>query len=197
MARGRYAIWLCLPGMLWLPIGCTGRSTNRVGVRDPISAVRCNEEGLKLVKDGRYPEACEQFRRALEADHYYGPAHSNLGVCLIEIGSFYEAGVELRYATQLMPKAAQPRANLGILYETVGRYDAAEEHLRAALRLEPEDIEIIGHLARIQVDRDVRTDETLAWLQTIATQDDQPAWRRWANTEIRKQGFSSLSGVSP
>jgi Flp pilus assembly protein TadD len=148
--------------------------------RDRARAERLNEQGLALVESGEFAEAEATLREALQADPYHGPAHCNLGLILLQQGKFYEAGWELRYACQLMPRAGQPRANLGILYETVGRYGPAEEHLRAALRLCPDDIEVIGHLARVHVRQDKRTPETLAWLQAVASQDDDPAWRRWA-----------------
>jgi Flp pilus assembly protein TadD len=168
--------------------GCALRAsrTSRLAFpeRDRQQAERLNEQGLALVGEGEFVEAEATLREALQADPYHGPAHCNLGLTLLQQGKFYEAGWELRYACQLMPRAGQPRANLGILYETVGRYGPAEEHLRAALRLSPDDIEVIGHLARVHVRQDKRTPETLAWLQAVAGQDDDPAWRRWAGEQL-------------
>ncbi len=190
MAIGRYmsVSGVALLVSLW---GCDVpmASGPRISVppRDRALAERLNEEGLTLVSEGCCAEAISKFRSAVEADLYFGPGHCNLGVTLLQQGtSFYEAACELRDACRLMPKAGQPRANLGILYELVGRYGEAEEHLRAALRFSPDDIEIIGHLARVHVRQNKRTEETLAWLQTIATQDDKPAWRSWAGEQLTR-----------
>jgi Flp pilus assembly protein TadD len=195
MAWGRWR-WVCSAALLTSLLSCGPRAVPSWTVqRDRLRADRLNEAGLALVVDGRFDEAEATFRQALEADPFFGPAHSNLGVTLLQQGKFYEAGWELRHACQLMPKASQPRANLGILYETVGRYGEAEEHLRAALRLSPDDIEIIGHLARVNVRQSKHTPETLAWLQTIATQDDHPVWRSWAGEQLaRNRNADSQAG---
>jgi Flp pilus assembly protein TadD len=129
-------------------------------------------------------EAETLFRQALEADPFYGPARANLGVALLQQGQPYEAGWQLQHACQLMPKASPPRANLALLFERVGRYGSAEEQLRKALELAPDDIEVIGHLARVHVRQGKHTEETLAWLQSVATQDESAAWRDWARREV-------------
>lgn len=157
-----------------------------VVARDRLRAQQVNDAGLALLASGQCAEAQAAFEAALAADPYYGPAHSNLGVALLQQQRFYEAGWSLRHAAQLMPRASQPRANLGILFEAVGRYGVAEEELRKALALAPEDIEIIGHLARVHVRQGRCTNETLAWLETVATQDDDAAWRAWARQQLTR-----------
>lgn len=184
MTRGRCCL---LSGAVLLVglMGCAPNAPPRWTLeRDSVRACQLNERGLACIERGRAAEAEEHFRRALEADAYFGPAHCNLGVVLLQKGQLYEAGWQLRHACQLMPKASQPRANLGILYATVGRYEPAERQLRSALRLAPADVEIIGHLARINVRRGRRDAETLAWLHTVATQDNNPKWQAWAGREL-------------
>lgn len=157
--------------------------------RDREQAEARNAEGLARIAQGDFAGAEASFRAALQADPYLGPAHCNLGVALLQQpNKLYEAGWELRYACRLMPRASQPRANLGILYEAVGKYGAAEEELRAALRLAPDDVEIVGHLARIHIRQDKRTPDTVAWLELIASQDDDDAWRGWARGELIRTG---------
>jgi Flp pilus assembly protein TadD len=131
-------------------------------------------------------EAC--FRQALECDPFYGAAHSNLGVALMRQGRPFDAAWHLRYASQLLPTASAPRANLGLLFELAGQYGLAEEQLRAALRLAPDDIEVIGHLARVHVRQDIFTNDTRSWLGTLVVQDDDPAWRTWGQREMARHG---------
>jgi len=169
--------------------GCAvgAQGSFRAAPRDREAAERCNAEGLTLIEQERFAEAAEKFAQAAEADPFLGPAHANRGVALLKLGRWYDAAVELRWACQLMPRASQPRANLGVLFERSGQYDLAEERLREALRLNPDDFEITGHLARIHVRQGIRTDETVAWLQMLATRDDDPAWRKWAGQELIAQ----------
>jgi Flp pilus assembly protein TadD len=160
--------------------------------RDPAAAQRLNEQGLQLLQDDQLEEARFVFERALAADPYCGPAHCNLGVALLRLGHPYESAWELQYACRLLPQMAAPRANLGILYELAGRWGTAEEQLTEALRLAPDDLEIIGHLARVHVRAGKCTADTLAWLQTIASQDDDPAWRGWARAQLTRTSNEPL-----
>jgi Flp pilus assembly protein TadD len=162
-------------------------------VRDSCAARQLNEQGLALIEHGDLAGAEEAFRGAIARDLYFGPAHANLGVVLLQQGAQpFEAGWALRHAAQLMPKASAPRANLGLLFEAVGLYGRAEDQLRAALRLSPDDVEVIGHLARVHVRQSKRTPETLAWLEAVATQDDDAAWHNWAARQLTHQGSENL-----
>lgn len=175
----------CAISLALLLAGCqTVPNRDAPGLRDPRQALALNEQALQQIAAEQLDDAAEALRAALAADPYCGPAHCNLGIVLLRQGQFYEAGWQLRYACQLMPKASQPRASLGMLYELVGRYGDAEEELRKALEQAPGDIEIMGQLARVHVRQGKHTDETWAWLQTVATQDDDHEWRRWAGNVL-------------
>lgn len=179
----------CAGLLLVLISGCPGR-ISRVeqapipGGRDTLRAADLNAQGLALVAKGSTADAERQFRAAIEADSFYGPAHGNLGLVLLQQEKFYEAATELGYACKLMPKASQPRHNLGVLYETVGRYDEADGELRQALRLAPDDVEVIGHLARVNIRRGGAATEVKTWLQALVVRDDDPAWRDWARLQL-------------
>jgi Flp pilus assembly protein TadD len=192
---------ICSAGLLVSLFGCqctTATSSPGRLCRDPAAAGQLNERGLALIEKEQLPEAEACFRQALQADPYYGPAHANLGVVLLQQHKLYEAGWELRYAAQLMPRAAAPRANLGVLYESVGRYGPAEENLRQALELMPDDVEVIGYLARLHVRQGKCASDTLAWLKTVSTQDDNPAWRGWAREQlIRHSSTATQQGDAP
>ena len=181
----------CAVGLLASLFGCQRSlvTRNDVGVlrRDSIAAQHLNEQALGYIEQGKFDEAEQTLRGALQADPFYGPAHSNLGVVLVQRGAFYEGAWQLRSAARLMPRASQPRANLGLLFALVGRYGDAEEELRAALKVAPEDIEIVGHLARIHTRQGLQTDETVAWLEAITLRDDNETWRRWARGVLVNQ----------
>lgn len=137
--------------------------------------------------DSRVKKAEERFRQALGVDPFYGPAYTNLGVTLLLQSRHLESAQASRAACQLMPRAASPRHNLGILFDACGRYGPAERELRHALELNPDDIEIIGHLARVRVRQGQRDEELQGWLETVAANDDHPAWRDWAALELTRK----------
>lgn len=162
--------------------------TSAFAGRDRERAEQFNGEGLALVAEGEFAEAEERFREAVRCHLYHGPAYNNLGVSLLQQGKYHEAAINLNHAAKLMPKASQPRLNLGLIFEAVGQFGQAEEELRKALRLFPDDIEVIGHLARVHVRQGKQTAETTAWLQAVAMKDDDPAWRNWAGTQLARTG---------
>lgn len=176
-------------GLLVILSGCVspagGPGVPRPSVaRDPYRAGRLNAEGLSLAGQGCFAEAESVFRDAIGADAFCGQAHCNLGLVLLEQKRFYEAATQLEFACRLMPKASQPRHNLGVLYEKVGRFELAEEELRQALRLAPDDIEIIGHLARVNIRTGSQSGEVREWLQILALRDDDAAWNGWARRQL-------------
>jgi Flp pilus assembly protein TadD len=191
----------CGAGLLVCLWGCRGIPAPRGGMgmprRDPVAAQRFNDQGLALLEQGQLADATAALRQATVADPFWGPAQNNLGVALLRAGQYFDAAWTLQNAAALMPKAAAPRANLGLLYESVGRYGPSEESLQAALKLAPDDVEIIGYLARLRVRQGRYSPDTVAWLQTVSTQDDDPAWRNWAREKLicrRSQGFQEGDG---
>jgi len=184
--------------LLMLCAGCgraneRGRKLRALAQRDTAQAERLNEAGLTLIQTGEFAEAEGSFRQAIQADLFHGPSHSNLGLALSHLGKHYEAATEFYFASKLMPKASQPRANLGLLYESVGRFSAAEDELRAALRINPDDIEVIGHLARVHIRQAKRTPEVKQWLETLLVRDDDPKWKDWARRELIRMDSSDSS----
>ena len=66
----------------------------------------------------------------------------------------------------------------------MGRYEEADGELRQALRLAPDDIEVLGHLARVNLRRGGSAAEVKTWLQTLVVRDEDPAWRDWARLQL-------------
>ncbi len=181
----------------WLPLVAACQSLQptsapAVASRDSVRADLLNQQGLSLLEENRLADAENALRAAIEADSFFGPAFCNLGVCLLKQEKYYDAAWNLRHAAQLMPRASAPRMNLGLLYGAVGRYGPAEAELTEALARDPGDVVIVGQLARIHIQQDKRTSQTVAWLEQVAAEHDEPAWREWARFEITRT--SSASG---
>jgi serine/threonine-protein kinase len=79
------------------------------------------------------------FRRALEIDPDFAPAHNNLGVAL-KLGKAEggAAAVHFREALRVNPRLATAHLHLGEVEVILGRLDAGIGHLQEALRIDPE-----------------------------------------------------------
>ena len=98
-----------------------------------------NERGVALHQDGKFAEAEESYRRAIQAELGYALAHNNLGVALYHRGDGEQAMAAFRVALDAQPTFAKARLNLALLLSKGKRFQAALEAYRAVLQTAPED----------------------------------------------------------
>jgi tetratricopeptide (TPR) repeat protein len=78
------------------------------------------------------------FRRALERDSSFGPAHANLAELYFRREQYEPAAQEYAIAAKLVPeRAAELYVNAGTVYEGLGQRDRALDYYREALRVRP------------------------------------------------------------
>ena len=94
--------------------------------------------GNALHDQGRYEEALEAARVAVEQDPDSFEAHVNLGAVLSKLGHFEEAETYLRRAIALNPQAMAAHLNLGNALYDQGRYEEALAVARAAVEQAPD-----------------------------------------------------------
>jgi tetratricopeptide (TPR) repeat protein len=134
--------------------------SGRVGIRpmdpmiDGLNALKAGErvhllEGQAAFRVGRYAEAAEAFRRAVEAAPDSIAARIDLGSALGQMGRIEEAVAELDTALDLAPGNVAALFNAGILRAKLGDIDSARQHLRNAAQLEPDDAGIRLRLADV------------------------------------------------
>ena len=80
----------------------------------------------------------KEFKRALELDHNYAPAHHWYSMYLATEGRKEEALVEAQKAYELDPLSAVAGANLSKIREEAGQDDRAIEQAKMTLDLEPD-----------------------------------------------------------
>lgn len=110
------------------------------------------ERGNRLFRAGRYAEAVEAYRSALENGTDTPVLRYNLGTALLKLGRYGEAEEQLRAALKAVEPATRENVyyNLGNRYLEEARgnpgsessralYDAALEAYKQALRLSPSD----------------------------------------------------------
>ena len=107
--------------------------------------------GDALYKQGRYEEALEATRVAVEQRPNHFKTYANLGAILVKPGRFEEAETHLRRAIALNPQARGAHLNLGnTLYEQ-GRYEEALEATRVAVEQRPNHFKTHDNLGAILV----------------------------------------------
>ena len=97
-----------------------------------------NERGVAKHQNGRFAEAADDYRKALEADPHYAIAHNNLGVALYHAGEREQAVAAFRGAIEANPAFAKARLNLGLLLTKSRRFQPALEEYKQVLATEPE-----------------------------------------------------------
>jgi serine/threonine-protein kinase len=92
---------------------------------------------IKIVYDWDWHGAETDFRRAIELDPHYAPAHHRYAVLLSIMGRYDEGLDEIRQAQALEPHSVSISMVMGLLLCNVGVLDAAIEELERALEMDP------------------------------------------------------------
>jgi superkiller protein 3 len=100
-------------------------------------AIRWNNYGAELLKQGKLAEAIVEFQKAVELDPNYVAAQRNLGYAYDRQGKVEEAVAAYRKAIELEPGDAVTRNNLGVLYDKKGMYGEAVGEFEKALQIDP------------------------------------------------------------
>jgi len=111
-------------------------------------------------------EANVCWRKAIEIDPKYAPAHSNLGLALVRKGQVDEAIACYKKAIELDPKYAAPHLNLGAVLERQGKLDEAITEFRTASRLQP-NLATANHNVAILLERQGKLDEAITEYRTV------------------------------
>ncbi len=97
-----------------------------------VTSQALNSEGVRLYQNGNYPQAAEQFQRAIASDPNSGTSYYNLASSLHKSGKLYNRQDDLRQAEQLYnqcldydPNHAECYRGLAVLLSETGRNDAA------------------------------------------------------------------------
>jgi Tfp pilus assembly protein PilF len=163
-------------------------TTARDPQRNTAAAQDRSAKGVALVKEGNIEEAEKEFRAALSADVFFGPAHNNLGLVYYKEKKLYLAAWEFQYAAKLMPTKAEPKNNLGMVLESVGKLDQAAKSYEEALAIEPDSAPATGNLARVYVRTNRRDDRARQLLADVVTKDPRPEWVAWAQDRLARMG---------
>src|SRR5579883_1220447 len=74
-----------------------------------------NIEGIKLQSQGKFNDAVQSYKKAIELNPQGGAYHNNLAVVLKDLNRWQEAETEARIALKLKPDRADYHFNLGLI----------------------------------------------------------------------------------
>lgn len=106
---------------------------------------------LALLREGKYQEAVEPLKRAIEIQKDYFIAHADLGVTYMKLNRLDLAEEALRKAIHLNNKVHVPQLNLGLLLNQQGKHKEAIEVLRRIEQRQPDLWEIQAPLIDAQI----------------------------------------------
>lgn len=112
---------------------------------DPEEIVRVADE---FAHDGRWQDAAEAYRRALDIAPRFADVRCKYGQILLQLDEVEQAIAEFREAVTINPRYSDGYAMLGIAFRRAAREDEALEAFRVALEIDP------GHtVAALEIER--------------------------------------------
>lgn len=117
---------------------------------DPRNAIARNNLGAALLKLGRYPQAEQEFRRAIDLKRNHPDALCNLATVLRWRGRLAESETALRRALKVSPQHVQAQVSLGLTLILAGRTREAKSCLEKALKMAPRHVGALIGSAEIE-----------------------------------------------
>ena len=105
---------------------------------DTLAEAHASLAWSQFVYDWEWEVAGREFRRAIELDPQYAPAHQWYAFMLASQGKFDEALLQAHTAQENDPGSVSVRRSLGYCYLYARKYDQARYHLDRAIAMNPE-----------------------------------------------------------
>jgi serine/threonine-protein kinase len=108
-----------------------------IALDDSLAEAHASLAWSLFVYDWRWEEAAKEFRRAIELDPQYAPAHQWYAFLLASQGKFDEALIEGHTAQENDPSSVSVRRSLGYCYLYARKFEQAHYHLDRAIAMNP------------------------------------------------------------
>jgi tetratricopeptide (TPR) repeat protein len=163
-------------------------------------AIKRNNFGAELVKQGRLDEAVTDFQAAIQSDAQYAAAHANLAYTYDRLGRVDEAIAAYKNAVALDPTNAIAFNNLGVLYVKKESYDEAIQAFEQGLKADPSNALLQQNLASVKKNRDILKEREVRIADArkkadAAPKDSRAAYdvaRVYASFDMQDQAFEWL-----
>lgn len=97
-----------------------------------------SELAAKAFREGRYEEAIEEYKKAIELNGDSAELYRELGLVYLKVGNRTKAGDAFKEAIRLKPGWAEAHYDLGRTLYEVGEYETAAASFEEAVRLKPD-----------------------------------------------------------
>jgi len=108
-----------------------------IALDDTLAEAHASLAWSLFIYDWDWAEAAKEFRRAIELDPQYAPAHQWYAFMLASQGKFDEALIEGHTAQENDPSSVSVRRSLGYCYLYARKFDQAHYHLDRAIAMNP------------------------------------------------------------
>ncbi|MDH4162315.1 MAG: tetratricopeptide repeat protein [Nitrospirota bacterium] len=117
---------------------------------DPFIKGKLANEHLKIgniyANLGKFPDAIDEYEKALRLAPNFADIITQLGIALRETGQYDEALKQFNRAKEANANFIPARLHLGITYYSRGFYGLAEEEWQAALKIDPKNLAVKTYL---------------------------------------------------
>jgi len=107
---------------------------------DSMAAAHAAQAYTDFMWQGNWPEAEKEFRRAIELDDNYVPAHQWYALYLAATGRTDESVSQMQYAKRLDPLSPAVHAGLAYMHYFARNHEQAVQYAQTALKLNPNSI---------------------------------------------------------
>ena len=132
-----------------------------------------NAYGIALADMGRYPEAIQQFRQALQVDHTNATAFQNMGVVALRTNDIPAAQQYLSRALELNSKMPLALNTLGVVYARQNDFPRAMDAWRNAVAIDPRQYDAFFNLGLVAGRAGQRDEARRALTQFVKTAPPQ------------------------
>ncbi len=130
-------------------------------------------------------EAIEAYKKVLELDEDYAPAHINLGTLYYNQGEYEQSESHYRQAIECDPRYALAYFDLANVLDETGRLDEAIHCYKMAIQLAPTYADAHYNLA-LAYEKQKQSRKALAHWKMYVKLDANGAWAVHARNQIRK-----------
>lgn len=128
--------------------------------------------GMQRIWEGRFMNALNFFRSAVDADSSFAEAWFMLGYCNSRAGSHHIAAEAYRQALRLRPDVAEAHFTLGNAYGRIRCFQDAAESYERAVALKPDDVNTWFKLAMAYDKLGWTADATATFKRAVCRQYD-------------------------